>query len=138
MIPTHLYLMCRKRWLLPAQWKLPGYQRVMKCWRTIVSVHRHWVGGVMDRMSPLLFLRAQFCNGIEAGCAGGAATRVTVTDIRVEGVVKSLFQERRCPERCVFQLLVPGCCVLGMVPSLRFGLLFPGQKKLCVDFPLRL
>lgn len=40
--------------------------------------------------------------------------------------------------RCLFWLLLPGLCVLGMVIPLCFGLLFPKCKELGVDFPLRL
>lgn len=48
------------------------------------------------------------------GCAEGAATRVTVTDVFVEGVVLPLFQEVRSLGQCVFGRMLPKWKELGV------------------------
>lgn len=107
--------------------------------RTIAFKPIHRVAGVMvQRLPSACTLRLDFFSRIDAGCADGTAVRVTVTDVRVECGVLSLFQALQLVERCVLGLLLPGWCVFGMVPPFRSGLLFVEREGLGMDFPLRL
>lgn len=62
----------------------------------------------MVQSLPSLVLHTEFSGCNNASCGNGAATRVTVTDFLVEGVVLSLFQGLQFLGPYVFGLLLPG------------------------------
>lgn len=90
----------------------------------------HSSGGWSDgaKGNRLYVLGAYIFGRIDACGAEGPATRVPVTDFSVKHEVSALFQGIRSPGRFM----------LGMVPPLRFGLLFARRRRLGVGFPLLL
>lgn len=95
---------------------------------------RHCVDSMMVRRLPSVCPLCLIVRFIDAGCEDDDAarvtlTRVTLTNVRVVSGVSPLFQILRFFCRSVFGFPLPGKRVFGMIPPLRFGLLFPQRKE---------